>query len=817
MRIATPLMQAQQLNSRPQDPPSPDKPSFAQAQARFIAKHAAWILIAFSITTALLLPYVSRLKLHANFLDLLPPAHPSVKNLKELTSHVGGTSFLIVVFESPDEEAVRRVSEQFSQKAGSFEQVEYVDNRTNIPAFQNRKLLFLTLESLQKLKQNVNDIVGHYRRKTNPLFVDLLDEKPPAVDLKSLELEQKVYRIGGFSAQERDSYMRVVLLKPKHPVSEFMKSELLFEEVARAFKEIKQGVKHPVTLGLTGPYRTRYNEYKTITRDLKRTGMMVMIFLALVNFIAFRNFRSIIYAYLPLVIGTVWIWAFAEATVGYLNLITAFLAAILFGMGGDYTFHILVSFEEDYRLTGNVEKALEMTYSELWKPLWSSMWTTAVVFYAMIISEFEGFRHFGIIAGVGIVISFVIVLYVQPSLIVLGERFFPAKRRPVRQSQVIPKTAIYVVIILGVLFSVYSIFQVPRVKFNYDFTDLRSKGDDAIVLSEKIGSHFGVRLMPVAFITPDREAASKLAVEINHYIETHPETTFDFVAFLGTHVPREQEAKIAVLHEIRGVLDKHDAMIQKMEPGPQNKIVELKQQLKATPLGLEDLPAGIRQQYEGKDQKISIVFVYPRIRILDGQNAKRFVKELRTLKLPPNVKLAGEPVIYADILRLLERDTPIALGISVITVFLLVFRHFKRLDHVLWVHAPFLVGVLWMMGMMAAGNLKFNFFNMVIVPSVLGVGIDNGIYIFDRYRERKNENFFETMRKSLKGVLLSSATNISGFASLMFATHAGVSSMGKLGVFGFVSCLLASVFFVPALIEFFELHAAHLFRRDAKK
>ena len=117
--------------------------------------------------------------------------------------------------------------------------------------------------------------------------------------------------------------------------------------------------------------------------------------------------------------GTIGIWAFTQVSIGYLNLITAFLAAILFGMGGDYTFHILVSFEEDLRETGSVQKALEMTFGELWHPLWSSMWTTAVVFYAMIISQFEGFRHFGIIAGIGIVISFVLVLFIQPSLILL--------------------------------------------------------------------------------------------------------------------------------------------------------------------------------------------------------------------------------------------------------------------------------------------------------------------------------------------------------------------------------------------------------------
>ncbi len=67
------IMQTKPLDSKPQDQPVPTKPSLAQAQARFISKHALWILIAFSIVTVALIPYVSRLKLHANFLDLLPP------------------------------------------------------------------------------------------------------------------------------------------------------------------------------------------------------------------------------------------------------------------------------------------------------------------------------------------------------------------------------------------------------------------------------------------------------------------------------------------------------------------------------------------------------------------------------------------------------------------------------------------------------------------------------------------------------------------------------------------------------------------------
>lgn len=793
-----------------------EKISYTERLSRLVTRHAGWVLAGFLLATAAMVPVASKLQLRANFLDLLPPEHPSIVNLKELMSHVGGTSFLIAVIESPDEKTSIEATKRFSEAAASFRQVEYVDNRTNVPEFADRKLLFLKLDSVKKLKKNINDLLGYYRRKSNPFYVDLIGEEEPKAD-EGLELEEKVSKIGGFSAKDQNTYMQVILLKPKHPVSDFANTEYLFGECRTAFAQIQKEFKAPVKLGLTGPYRTRYEEYKTIVNDLQWTGVVAAVFLVIINLVAFRNFRSLIYAYLPLAIGTVWIWAFAEISVGYLNLITAFLAAILFGMGGDYTFHILTSFEEDLRLTGSVEKAIRMTFTELWNPLWSSMWTTAVVFYAMIISEFTGFRHFGIIAGIGIVISFVLVLFIQPAMIVLIEKYFPMKRRPPKNFPDVTKPVIYAIIIAGLLFSLFSLTQIRKAEFSYNFMDLQAKKDDSIELAEKVGDHFGVHLTPVVYMAPNRETAGRLADEINHYIDTHPKTYFDFAAAITSHVPHEQPEKIKVLGEINDMIEARKPLLKNLDKDAQQKIADLQQQLKPKPFGLNDLPDGVQGQYEGKDHKISAVFVYPAVRIFNGAEAKKFVGEARNFPVPPGVKLAGEPVIYVDIINLIEKDTPLAVGISSIVVFLLVLLHFRRLDHALWVHVPLAVGLLWMVGMMGLTNLKFNFFNMVIVPSILGVGIDNGIYIFDRYRERKNENFFETMKKSLKGVLLSSGTNLSAFGSIMFATHQGMASMGKLGFYGFLGCLLSSVIFVPALIELFELKYAHLFRRSGEK
>ena len=198
--------------------------------ANFIYRRAPWVLLAIALLTLISFPFASELRLKANLIDLLPEDMASVRQLYELTDLVGGTSFLIAAIESSDEETAREAATRFAKSAASFSDVDRVDNRTDIAAFQDRKLLFLTMDSLHQVDRHVRDLIGYYRRANNPFFIDLLDEDPPELDVDSLELEEKVHGIGGFAGKESNSFMRVILLKPGHPVSDFVSSERLFND-----------------------------------------------------------------------------------------------------------------------------------------------------------------------------------------------------------------------------------------------------------------------------------------------------------------------------------------------------------------------------------------------------------------------------------------------------------------------------------------------------------------------------------------------------------------------------------------------------------
>lgn len=788
-------------------------------QARFIVRHAFAILGAIILLTAVFLPAAAGLKLKANFLGLLPEHQPSAQSLNKLLSRVGSTSYVIVAIESADEESARLAAERLTKDAAALKNVEAVDNRTNIPEFAHRRLLFLDLDSVKRLEKNIQDVLAHYRRQNNPFSLGLLDEAPPKIDLEALKLEQKVYGIGAFSRKEAGSFMRVVLIKPSFRVGDFDPSQELFSAIEERLTRIAPELPQPITFGITGPYKTRHEEYATIQSDLKLTTMATVGLIVVILIAGFRNARSIVLSLVPLTVGTVWMCAFAAWSIGYLNLISAFLIGIMTGMGIDYCLHMLVDLEAERKVSRDSAEAVERTIRSIGMPLVTSSLTTVIAFFSLCISNFEGYRHFGLIAGVGLLLYLAVIFYGLPSMIVAGERLGIFRWKPseprfhVAEPQAGP---VRIMVAAGVLLTLAALFYVPRVKFEYSFAELQSRDSQGVELAMRIGDHFGVVLNPVAVLTPNRQRAAEIAEQINRHAAQTPGTKIDFAASLMTQVPLRQAEKIEVLKRIEQFFVRYERLIQTLSPEVRRNIEELRQQLSAEPFGVRDLPQSLHEQYEGKTREFSVVFVYPNASIMDGRVGKAFVKELRSLNLPDDAELAGEPMIYVDILNMLERDTPIALGISLAVIILLLFFHFRSPADVLWVLAPVLTGMVWMLGAAGFLGVKFNYMNMAILPTVLGVGIDSGVYIFHRYKKENKSTMAQILDKTGKAVILSSATTMAAFASLFLAHHRGMSSMGAIGFLGFGACLLTSVVFVPALMEFIALKRWNLFGHAKK-
>ena len=117
---------------------------------------------------------------------------------------------------------------------------------------------------------------------------------------------------------------------------------------------------------------------------------------------------------------------------------------------------------------------------------------------------------------------------------------------------------------------------------------------------------------------------------------------------------------------------------------------------------------------------------------------------------------------------------------------------------------PLVVGILWMILVAFVSGLKMNVFNMVVIPTVVGIGIDSAIHIYHRYRNEGVENMDTTLKNTGGAVLFSSLTTFVGFASIAFAHHRGLNSIGVVASIGIVTVTVANLIFFPAFLKLLE-------------
>jgi hypothetical protein len=88
--------------------------------------------------------------------------------------------------------------------------------------------------------------------------------------------------------------------------------------------------------------------------------------------------------------------------------------------------------------------------------------------------------------------------------------------------------------------------------------------------------------------------------------------------------------------------------------------------------------------------------------------------------------------------------------------------------------------------------------NMIVLPLILGIGVDNGVHAFHDYRRQRGR--YQMSSSVINAMMLNSLTSMIGFGSMLIADHRGLASLGLVLTIGVGSCLLVSLVPLPALL-----------------
>jgi hopanoid biosynthesis associated RND transporter like protein HpnN len=618
-----------------------------------------------------------------------------------------------------------------------------------------------------------------------------------------------------------------------------------------------------IQFGLTGLPVLETDEMAAAEHDTHVASCLATLGVTILFFLVYRSLYYPLLTVGTLLVGTSWALGWTTLTVGHLNILSATFAVMLIGMG-DYGVLWVMRYEHERKMGADVETALRHAAVCVGAGTLTASAAAALAFFAAMLADFRGVAELGWIAGSGVVLCAFSCFTVLPALLKLFDRRSfsePAiiQLRDFRggewlkalagRSKLVIASSLGLMALLG--------FFAARVTYDHNLLHLQARGLDSVKWELTLIEHTaGASWHALSYTTSPEEALALRA----HY-EKLPEVSR--VVEVASLIPRDQDYKIGLLGDIqtrlrnlpeagaslqhappniREIRNELACLIGQLQPladsCPQPLLADMRRSLSALydrlgdftsassaethlqefeeklvadlatdlrqlrdvaqpqKITLADLPMALRERYIGRTGKW-LLQVYGKDSLWDFQPLEHFVKQIQTV----DPDATGKPFGTVEGLRSMKNGFLWAGLYAFCAIVAVLLNDFRNLAFTAIALAPLAMGVILALGIMGIVGLPLNPANMIALPLILGVGVDNGVHVLHDFLAVKREGKRILSRAIGRGVLVKALTAMIGFGTLMISSQRGLAGLGLCLTLGMACCMLAALVFLPAVLK----------------
>jgi uncharacterized protein len=605
---------------------------------------------------------------------------------------------------------------------------------------------------------------------------------------------------------------------------------------------------HGVKVRLTGPVALADEEFATVADGAILNGLVTLLLVSLVLWLALRKARLILAVFVNLVCGLLFTAAVGLWMVGALNLISVAFAVLFVGLGVDFGIQFCVRYRSERHAYGDLDQALLATARGIGGPLLLAAASIATGFFSFLPTAYRGLSELGLIAGVGIVIALATTLTLLPALLTVLKP--PPEQRPIGYAALAPLDRILETRrnwIVGTTLAA-TILGLPlllSLRFDFNPINLRAQDVESVATLLDLMSDPDTSPNTIDILASDAPQVSALVEKLGQLPEVGRVLT------LQSFVPENQDAKLALIEDasffLENTLSPGEISAEPTQAETRAAIGQLVTDLSETardldipaavearrlasaltvlanappaalneadralitPLrttlrqarsllgaehvSIETLPSALRKTWVSTDGQFRIE-VAPKGDGNDNTVLRRFVRAVRGVA----PEASGQPVFIIEAAATVIKAFLQAGILSLVLIALILFVALRRWVDVALTLIPLLVAIVVTLEICVLVGLQLNFANVIALPLLLGVGVAFKIYYIIAWRSGET-NFLQS--SLTRAIVFSACTTAIAFGSLCFSHHPGTSSMGKLMALSLLTTLAAAVVFQPALL-----------------
>ncbi len=794
---------------------------WAVARARLVIV-VSWVVAAVCGLVA------SRLDVFGDFSNLLPPDAESVRHLRALEKRTRVLADYMVGVESdhPDSRAAAGVLLRERLDAVDHDLVSGITSDQHAPrqfAWDHR-FLFASLADLTRARDSLERKLA----EANPMFVSLDDDAPARAPGDSAvaaeptdDLEAKLDKAKTEAADQaplisKDGHLQLFIVRTTFTSDDSVRGPKLNERIFAAAHDVE--ARFPdVKVGVAGDVITSLIEHDSLLKGMVASTVVTIVLVVGALLVFYRSALGVGALFWSLTVGVAATFAFTRLTIGHLNLASAFLSSIVIGNGINCGMVLLARYQEELLHSPDVDVAdiLPAAVRGAAPGTLVATLTAAVAYGSLTVTPFRGFRDFGIIGAVGMLLCWISAFTVLPAcLAVLGHRVRGADSARFGHvlDRVLPARPR---LVAGIGFVLLTVTAATTIRYlthdplEDDLRNLRSYNaelDAESAWMHKFDEAFGGGISG-GFVVGVDDPKDALRVATRFKAEDagkeRHQHMFSQISTLDDLLPGDQPAKLAVLADIRRLLD--HGILKHASAEDRDKLAKLRPPDDLRVLGYADIPDSIAWPYVEKDGTRGKFVLANTGWGVDGWKVsalKHFADVVRGMKLGPDVIVGGSAFVFSDMLAAMTEDGPRATGTAIIGSVLVVLLVLGAGREARVTLACAFLGIMGMLSTAYAMGIRVNFLDFVALPITIGIGVDYGVNIVARARQSGGK---KSGRRALVStgpvVILCSYTTVVGYASLLFSQNRGIHTFGLSAMVGELTCISAAVLLAPALLD----------------
>lgn len=641
---------------------------------------------------------------------------------------------------------------------------------------------------------------------------------------------------------------RFILVEPKLDFTKLLAAGTATDTIRQTVRDLGLTREGGVTVRMTGQAVLADDEFATIAeRAWLMSGVMIAGVLLMLWF-AVRSIRVIACIMSTTLVGLAITTCLGLLTFGTFNVISVGFVSLFVGLGIDFSIQFSVRYRAERLLQTNLGGALIEAGRKVGGSLALAAAATAIGFFAFLPTSYVGAAELGLIAGMGMVVAFVLAITFLPALLTVvrpaGESeavgfaaLAPVDRFLVKRRRFVLATAAAAALI--------SLLSLPWLRFDFNPFHLRSTKVESVATLADLMSDSDHTPNTINIIAPSLTAADALAERLSALPEVERATT------LTSFIPKDQPDKLALIENAAMLLDSvftpldtkpppsdretieslrataaalrqaagtaHDktadranrlaSVLNELAAAPKADrdrasrvlidpfrilIAQLHDLLQAKPVTRQTMPADLVRDWLTPDGRARIN-VAPRGDSNDNRTLRRFAGAV--LAVAPEA--TGPPITTQEAARMMVNAFAHAglwSFLGIVALLLLVLRRVQ--DVVLTMVPIFLTGLLTLSTCVFAGE-ALDFANIIALPLLFGVGVAFNIYFVIAWRMGETKPLQSSLARA---VLFSALTTGTAFGTLALSTHPGTAGTGRLLIISIGWTLIVALLFEPALL-----------------